>query len=585
MILNRFFSRTLAGVLMCAVGWGTVCEAALAGAADTLNKEDHALMENWKDIPVGLQGLVGSIDLRYGRQEAPALENAVTQWRGTAWRGERICAQVVLFSSDAISQVRLSAAPLKSADAPQESMGEGSAQAFFVGYTAAEGVPYADILDTADRVDIPARSVQPVWVEFNIPRDAVAGVYQTQLIAQASGGQSLAFDFEVEVLPLVLPPAEQWAFHLDLWQNPYAIARWHRVEPWSEAHFALMEPYYRMLADAGQKCLTVSLLHKPWGGQTYDPFEAMIQWRRTADGDWEYDFSIFDAYVAFGERCGLGGLINCYSMIPWGNQFRFLDLATGDFVTIKAEPGTVEYEAHWRPFLRAFEIHCREKGLLGRVAIAMDERPDELMAKVIHMVNEVAPSFKIASATNREPAEFKIHDWSVAIGFDIPADALSRRVQDPDLATTFYVCCGPERPNTFTFSPLPESAWLGHYAAAQGLSGVLRWAYCSWTPDPFVETKYEAQGWPSGDCFLVYPGPRSSMRFERLREGIQDYEKIRILREKAGDAGTGAAKATVAELDKALAGVTFQAAQNAPAGQFVKRTKTAIDALSRAVSN
>jgi hypothetical protein len=30
----------------------------------------------------------------------------------------------------------------------------------------------------------------------------------------------------------------------------------------------------------------------------------------------------------------------------------------------------------------------------------------------------------------------------------------------------------------------------------------------------------------------VYPGPRSSIRLERLREGIQDFEKIRILREQ-----------------------------------------------------
>ena len=36
--------------------------------------------------------------------------------------------------------------------------------------------------------------------------------------------------------------------------------------------------------------------------------------------------------------------------------------------------------------------------------------------------------------------------------------------------------------------------------------------------------------WSSGDTYLVYPGPYSSVRFERLREGIQDYEKIRILK-------------------------------------------------------
>ena len=33
---------------------------------------------------------------------------------------------------------------------------------------------------------------------------------------------------------------------------------------------------------------------------------------------------------------------------------------------------------------------------------------------------------------------------------------------------------------------------------------------------------------------MVYPGGNSSIRFEKLREGIVDFEKIRILREVAG---------------------------------------------------
>ncbi|NLZ95707.1 MAG: DUF4091 domain-containing protein, partial [Bacteroidales bacterium] len=34
----------------------------------------------------------------------------------------------------------------------------------------------------------------------------------------------------------------------------------------------------------------------------------------------------------------------------------------------------------------------------------------------------------------------------------------------------------------------------------------------------------------AGDTYAVYPGARSSIRFERLMEGIQDAEKIRIVR-------------------------------------------------------
>ena len=38
------------------------------------------------------------------------------------------------------------------------------------------------------------------------------------------------------------------------------------------------------------------------------------------------------------------------------------------------------------------------------------------------------------------------------------------------------------------------------------------------------------RSWPAGDTYLVYPDARSSIRFERIREGIQDFEKIRIIK-------------------------------------------------------
>jgi len=55
-------------------------------------------------------------------------------------------------------------------------------------------------------------------------------------------------------------------------------------------------------------------------------------------------------------------------------------------------------------------------------------------------------------------------------------------------------------------------------------------------------------------CIIfAYPGPLSSIRFERLREGIRNYEKIRILRGML--TGDGSPEAAVArrELDDFLA--------------------------------
>jgi hypothetical protein len=65
---------------------------------------------------------------------------------------------------------------------------------------------------------------------------------------------------------------------------------------------------------------------------------------------------------------------------------------------------------------------------------------------------------------------------------------------------------------------------------AAGFDGFLRWAYNSWVKDPLLDSRFRT--WPAGDTYIVYPDGRSSIRFERLIEGIQDAEKIRLLREE-----------------------------------------------------
>jgi hypothetical protein len=62
--------------------------------------------------------------------------------------------------------------------------------------------------------------------------------------------------------------------------------------------------------------------------------------------------------------------------------------------------------------------------------------------------------------------------------------------------------------------------------------------------------------WPAGDCFLVYPGGTSCIRFEKLREGIVDYEKILILRELASKSTNKNVKNLMTALDAHLATFT-----------------------------
>ena len=60
--------------------------------------------------------------------------------------------------------------------------------------------------------------------------------------------------------------------------------------------------------------------------------------------------------------------------------------------------------------------------------------------------------------------------------------------------------------------------------------GYLHWGYNFWPRDPYAQV---LMGRPApGDCFVVYPGRRGildSIRFEAMRDGIEDYELVHML--------------------------------------------------------
>jgi hypothetical protein len=227
--------------------------------------------------------------------------------------------------------------------------------------------------------------------------------------------------------------------------------------------------------------------------------------------------------------CGINQRINCYSMITWDLNFIYFDEAKGDTVSVYAKPGTQSYNDLWEPMIKDFTYHLKSKGWFGKTTIAMDERDMESMKAVMALLKRIDPDWKTALAGNyhREIA-LEIFDYCIIIHGKFDQDILAQR-KAAGMPTTYYTACGEKRPNAFTFSPPAEIVWIGWYSAAEGFSGYLRWAFNNWTSATLQDTRYKT--WPAGDCYQVYPGPRSSIRFEKLIEGIQDFEKIRILKE------------------------------------------------------
>lgn len=497
----------------------------------------------------------------------PSLDYQKKAFNHSAWRGEKVFAQAVISSDAELKDVTVAVSDLRSG---KSVIGSGNISVQFVSFVVSDlldttkfgqcssredkskwgEVLVADVLDLKESMNIPTGRKQPVWMTVNVPSDAKPGKYTGRMTVSSSNAKARSLPVELVVSDHILPPAHDWTFHLDLWQNPYSVARYAGVPLWSEAHFEAMRPVMRMLAEAGQKSVTATIMNRPWNGQTEDAFGSMVTKIRRIDGTWLYDYTIFDRWVEFMFSLGIDKQINCYSMIPWALEFDYYDQATSSNTTIQATPGSQEYNEYWGSFIADFARHLKSKGWFEKTMIAMDERPMESMQAVLSLIRNIEPGFKISLAGNyHEPINYEIADFSE--GFapkkEFPESAKAKR-KELGLTTTIYTCCAEAHPNMFVISDPDEAAWLGWFAQAEGYDGYLRWAYNSWTLDPLTDTRFRT--WPAGDCFVVYPGGRGSVRFSKLVEGIQDFEKVRILRSQWQKEGNEAKLAQLTEVLK-----------------------------------
>lgn len=531
----------------------------------------------------------GSTDIRYKKEEPAPIARLKKDINLTAWKGERVSAQLVVWTPEALDNLSFIVSDLTSG---KETISKDNVRTGFVRYVMTDelnkdgkgGCGYRKSSDydstlVADPIDhiastltVPANATQGGWISVRVPQQVKAGKY-TGTVTVKDGDKVLSeLKLAVNVKNRTLPASTEWAFHLDLWQNPYAEARYYNVEPFSKEHFDRMRPDMQNYVDAGGKVITASIMHKPWNGQTYDPFESMVTWLKKADGTWYFDYTVFDKWVEYMMSLGVKKQINCYSMVPWRLSFQYFDQASNSFKYLDAKPGEAAYDEFWGNMLTSFAKHLKEKGWFDITHISMDERPMKDMLATLKVIRKADKDFKVSLAgTYHDELVKELHDYCIAIGEKFPAEVIKSR-KEARQVTTYYTCCTEPRPNTFTFSAPAEAEWLGWFAAKENLDGYLRWALNSWVKNPLQDSRFTA--WAAGDTYMIYPEGRSSIRFERLIEGIQSYEKIRILKEEFEKKGN---KSAIKKIDKILKAFDEFSLEEIPAATVVTKAKEAIN--------
>lgn len=395
-----------------------------------------------------------------------------------------------------------------------------------------------------------------VYASVKVPKGITAGKYTGKVTLIVEDNEVASNDVEVDVANVDLPDVQDWSFYLSVWMNAGAIARNAGVEIWSDEHFEALRPYVKDLAGHGQKSVFLPICDKFLEDATRDPHPSLVKWMKRG-GDYEFDFTMFDRYVDLYAEYGVDESIHCYGILSakgytGESTIEYLDMDSGERHVIVMHIDDEEYIQAWGAFFKEFQRHLTKRGWMYKTHIGAFNLGPAMAQKAMAFLSSYAPDFRISQGST--PGHDSIdtaEDLSLRIDCDnrgvteiaqversskglmeyLTQNDTCEAIQEysEKTQTTFYVCAVPSHPNTFVVSPLVESRMLPFLALQGGVDGFVRWSYCDWSDDPFNSPGWGE--WPTGDTFLVYPGesgPVSSLRWEQLREGIQDFELAMI---------------------------------------------------------
>ncbi len=404
-------------------------------------------------------------------------------------------------------------------------------------------------------VRLKAGETQPVWVTIFIPPEAPPGNY-TGKIHVISEKMNASMQITLRVYPVTL--TSKRTLWLTNWFNAEGLASYHGAKPWSEEHWELIRSYARFISKYRQNVIITPLLQ-------------LVRFVETPTGTIECDFSNFDRWVRLFIEEGVIGRIEG-GHLAYRKEWEAKDFYSYEVAVYRANGveaykipsvsvSSREYYQFLSIFLPQLQMHLEEKGWINIYMQHLTDEPIPVNSESYRVfasyVKELAPKIKIIEANQAtEELVGALDVWVPLLNqFDENQDFYSQRKTAGE-EVWFYTCLAPtgKYPNRFIDYPLIKVRILHWINFKYNLSGYLHWGLNYWREDPFKNV--EPSNLPPGDAFIIYPGkegPLSSIRFEVLRLGIQDYELLKMLEEqnpiKARDLANSVVK-TITEYEK-----------------------------------
>ena len=394
---------------------------------------------------------------------------------------------------------------------------------------------------------------QPLWLTVHARSEAMPGIARA-IVELRVDGQSLRLPLEVEVFDFELPRETHLRSALGLGAGE--IRRYHRLDARND-EVAVFEKYLKNFAE-----------HRisPYSFYDHAPIDVRFverEGRKVA----QVDFAAFD--VAAERWLGEGGF----------NTFQLPLRGMGGGTFHSRHPGSLEGFAEGTPehtrlfadYLGQVERHLCDRGWLSKAFTYWFDEPDpkdyEFVVAGMKRLRAAAPGIRRMLTEQPEPALLGHVDIWCGLTPEWTRETVrGRRAAGEEV--WWYICTAPKAPHVTEFIDHPGTELrLWPWQSWQyGVTGILVWATIYWNSplaypeparqDPWRDPMSWVTGygypvgrrspWGNGDGRFLYPpratssgqgpvleGPVTSVRWENLRDGMEDYEYLWMLNREA----------------------------------------------------
>ncbi len=507
----------------------------------------------------------------------------------SAARGEYEAVQVVLRSEQSASLLSARLSPLKNSTSGEAPI---TASLYEVAYVPVrhptDTTGYSDAFpDPLPPLQCPLALLggknQPLWLSFYVAPETAPGRYTGQLELVTSAGLARV-PVQVQVYSFTMP--KETHLHSALGLGAQGINRYHHLADQVQKESV----YDKYLENFAQHRIS------PYSFFPYAP----IQVQFTGEGAQkraQLDFSRFDAAA---EKWLGSGRFNSFKLPlrgMGGGTFHSRHLGELEGFT----EGTPEHARLFRDYLSQIEAHLRQKGWLDKAYTYWFDEPApkdyEFVAAGMKRLKEAAPGIKRLLTVQPEPQlQGQVEIWcGLTPQWSKPKVEERRKLGE---SVWWYICTGPKAPYVTEFIDHPGTELrLWPWQSWQyGVEGILIWETVYWNSDlvypspklqnPWTDPMSYVTGygnpvgfvgyWGNGDGRFLYPprrdpekeitpcldAPINSIRWENLRDGMEDYEYFWMLEKAIQQAQASLAKAKLLPEAKQLLEVPPEISQD-----------------------